>query len=829
MAKEATSRLKINKLLEESGWILVDTPESKSNVIVEPKVKQTDTNDVGFIDYLLLDKKGFPLVVVEAKREERDPLVGKEQARSYAMNIKARFIILSNGNIHYLWDIESGNPRVINVFPTQETLIGYEEYKPKKELIINEIVESDFIVQTQLPTYKNDPDFINEKSRSGFISKNKLCFLRDYQIKAIKSVQDSIKEGNDRFLWEMATGTGKTATSAGIIKLFLRTENTKRVLFLVDRIELEEQAQKSFNTLLKNDYTCVIWKENKDEWRKAEVVVSTIQSFMFKNKYKRVFQPNDFDFVISDESHRSIGGNSRSVFEYFIGYKLGLTATPKDYLKRIEKESISQSDPRELERRMILDTYHTFGCESGNPTFRYSLLDGVKDGFLINPVVIDARTEITTQLLSDEGFSFKDKDENGNDVEEVLGVRDFEKKFFSDETNRIFCKTLLDNCFRDPITGEVGKTLVFCVSQKHATKITQILNEFGDKMFPGKYNSDFAVQVTSNVDDAQRYTTNFTNNNLNGSGNFNEIYITSKTRICVTCSMMTTGYDCPDLLNVCLMKPVFSPSDFVQMKGRGTRKHNFFNQWIDKTNLPEIGEPNKVKFKLFDFFGNCDYFEDKFNYDEVLELPKGKGKSKIPGEPPTISLDEYLNINPDPLVSLKENEVGYGGMKIDKMYFGHFEEETKGDSKIVDMVKKQDWEGLEDYLVKEKFDKPNEYFNLDKLRKSLDIDRRITIKELIQLVFGEIPFIKNKNQLLEEEFDKFDDRYLPNPNDYDTIKGFFQSYLTDGELRDIVESKKYGLLNTHPSGQFFKNVPEEYRKIIPDYIKNYVPLNKFVS
>jgi type I restriction enzyme R subunit len=745
------------------------------------------------------------------------------------MNIKARFIILSNGNIHYLWDIESGNPRVINVFPTQDTLMGYEEYKPKKDLIINEIVENDFIVQTQFPTYKSHPDYINEKTRQDFISNNKLCFLRDYQIKAIKSVQQSIKDGNDRFLWEMATGTGKTATSAGIIKLFLRTENAKRILFLVDRIELEEQAQKSFNNLLKNDYTCVVWKENKDEWRKAEVVVSTIQSFMFKNKYKRIFQPNDFDFVISDEAHRSIGGNSRSVFEYFIGYKLGLTATPKDYLKRIERENISQNDPRELERRMILDTYHTFGCESGSPTFRYSLLDGVKDRFLINPVVIDARTEITTQLLSDEGFTFKDKDENGNDVDEVLGVRDFEKKFYSDATNRIFCKTLLDNCYRDPITGEVGKTLVFCVSQKHASKITQILNEFGDKMFPGKYNSDFAVQVTSNVDDAQRYTTNFTNNNLNGSGNFNEIYITSKTRICVTCSMMTTGYDCPDLLNVCLMKPVFSPSDFVQMKGRGTRKHNFFNQYIDKNNLPNIEEPNKVKFKLFDFFGNCEYFEEKYNYDEVLELPKGKGKTKQPGEPPTISLDEYLNINPDPLVSLKENEVGYGGMKIDKMYFGHFEEETKSDSTIVDLVEKQDWEGLEDYLVKEKFDKPNEYFNLDKLRKSLDIDRRITIKELIQLVFGKIPFIKNKNQLLEEEFDKFDDRYLPNPNDYDTIKGFFQSYLTDGELRDIVESKKYGLLNTHPSGQFFKNVPEEYRKIIPDYIKNYVPLNKFVS
>jgi len=829
MTKESQARLKINKLLEESGWILVSTDGQIKNVETEPNVKIGDNGENGFIDYLLLDKKGFPLVVVEAKREDKDPLVGKEQARTYALNVKARFIILSNGNIHYLWDIESGNPRIINVFPTQETLIGYKDYKPKKDLIVSEEVKSDFIVQTQFADYKHDPDYINEKTRGGFISNNKLCFLRDYQIRAIKSVQESIKEGNDRFLWEMATGTGKTATSAGIIKLFLRTENAKRVLFLVDRIELEEQAQKSFNTLLKKDYTCVIWKENRDDWKKAEIVVSTIQSFMFKNKYKRIFQPDDFDFVISDEAHRSIGGNSRSVFEYFIGYKLGLTATPKDYLKRIERENISQKDPRELERRMILDTYHTFGCDSGNPTFRYSLLDGVKDGFLINPVVIDARTEITTQLLSDEGFSFTDKDENGNDVEEVLGVRDFEKKFFSDETNKIFCKTLLDNCFRDPITGEVGKTLVFCVSQKHATKITQILNEFADKMFPNKYKSDFAVQVTSNVDDAQRYTANFTNNNLNGSGNFIEIYITSKTRICVTCSMMTTGYDCPDLLNVCLMKPVFSPSDFVQMKGRGTRKHNFLNQWIDRNKMPDVVESNKVKFKLFDFFGNCEYFEEKFNYDEELKLPLGKGKSKTPGEPPPISLDEYLNINPDPIVSMKENEVGAGGMKIDKMYFGQFEQETKSDYKVVAMVEQQDWDGLEDYLVREKFDKPNEYFNLDKLRKSLELDRKITAKELIELVFGKIPFIKTKSQLVEEEFDKFDDRYLPNSQDYDSVKGFFESYLVDRDLRDIVESKKFGLLNTHPSGQYFKNVPDEYRKIVPEYIKNHISLNKFAS
>jgi len=135
MTKESQARLKINKLLEESGWILVSTDGQIKNVETEPNVKIGDNGENGFIDYLLLDKKGFPLVVVEAKREDKDPLVGKEQARTYALNVKARFIILSNGNIHYLWDIESGNPRIINIFPTQETLIGYKEYKPKKEIV----------------------------------------------------------------------------------------------------------------------------------------------------------------------------------------------------------------------------------------------------------------------------------------------------------------------------------------------------------------------------------------------------------------------------------------------------------------------------------------------------------------------------------------------------------------------------------------------------------------------------------------------------------------------------------------------------------------------
>ena len=138
----------------------------------------------------------------------------------------------------------------------------------------------------------------------------------------MRAIQDSVRKGNERFLFEMATGTGKTLVSAAVIKLFLRTGNAKRVLFLVDRLELEIQADKAFKEYIKNDFKSIIYKENRDDWRHAEIVVSTVQSLLFNNKFTRLFSPVDFDLVISDEAHRSIGGNARALFEYFVGYKL---------------------------------------------------------------------------------------------------------------------------------------------------------------------------------------------------------------------------------------------------------------------------------------------------------------------------------------------------------------------------------------------------------------------------------------------------------------------------------------------------------------------------
>src|SRR5207249_11344253 len=132
-----------------------------------------------------------------------------------------------------------------------------------------------------------------------------------------------------------------------------------------------------------------------------------------------------------------------------------------------------------------------------------------------------------------------------------------------------------EDCAEEPAKRRNRKSIVFCVSQNHASKITQVLNEFADRMYPGKYNSDFAVQVTSNIPDSQQFTINYANNNLNGHTGFVEGYTSSKTRVCVTVGMMTTGYDCEDILNLCLMRPIFSPTDFIQIKGRGTRKYTF--------------------------------------------------------------------------------------------------------------------------------------------------------------------------------------------------------------------------------------------------------------
>lgn len=788
--KEASARIKINKLLEESGWRFEDSEKGRANIRLEAGVKISDLGDDfehaknGYIDYLLLDDKNFPLCVLEAKRESIHPLSAKEtQARPYATGQNCRFVILSNGVSHYLWDVESGHPEIITEFPTQSSLLHRAKYKPNTEELISEKVDDKYL----------------EPKRT----------LRDYQVEAIHAIQKAAKSGKNRFLLEMATGTGKTTTSGAICKLFLRTGNANRILFLVDRIELETQAVNALKDLFDGQYFVEKFKDGN--WERGHIVVSTVQTLLAGNKYREYFSPTDFELVISDEAHRSLGGNSRAVFEYFLGYKLGLTATPKDYLRGVDEVEMINKNPKALEQRNLRDTYTTFGCEDGNPTYRYDLKKGVADNYLINPFVIDARTEITTELLSKEGYAVQIDNEEGGLDDVIFGARHFERTFFNEDTNRVFCETILKNGLLDPLTNEFGKTLVFCVSRAHASKITNELNILASKKWPNKYQSDFAIQVTSGIGNEQQFTKDFVNNRLLGKSRFAQNthpdYETSKTRVCVTVGMMTTGYDCPDLLNIALLRPIFSPSDFIQMKGRGTRKNVFLYQ--------ETGEKKmKEKFLLLDFFGNCDYFEKDFNYDEKLTLPITKdGTQKILIDPiiDTTEKPDKIDVKtPDNIVMETEIIIGTEGMKIDRSLYPHQQfEQVIQESKTLQKVQEEEGvEGLEEYIKIQVFNKPSEYWNAEKIRQSYEKEyqtkRKISLTEMILKAIGKQKNFKSREDRVDEEFQKFIDIQRPEILENQSEKGqilktFFETYVSDYTFRDIIDNGRYGELAVYPS------------------------------
>src|SRR6266567_189356 len=635
MPSEAQARITINKMLEEAGSrFLPDAQGRRENIICEHRLTRrafSPSQDLGrdfehapngFVDYVLLNTDQRPVAVTEAKRENIDPLTGKEQARSYAEGLGVSHIFLSNGLVHYYWNLRQGNPVKMSRFLPLEELGKAAEWRPDAARLAIVTVDENYIAVSQDAAWLS----YSPADRAAVMVNKKIRLLRDYQIDAIRALQEAATPQNHRFLFEMATGTGKTLLSAAITKLYLRTENATRILFLVDRLELEKQAERNFRDYLANDgIQTVVYKLRRQDWKQAQVVVTTIQSLAAHNRFLTEFAPTDFQLIISDEAHRTISGNNRAIFEYFVGAKLGLTATPKDYLKGVNTAD-PQHDPREYERRLLLDTYRTFGCDDGRPTFRYSLTQAVQHEppYLVNPTTFDARTDITTQMLSDEGYTIAvPADENGEETELVFSKKDYERKFFSDETNLSFVRCFLDNAKRDPLTSEVGKTIFFTVSRKHATKLVHVLNEEATRRWPNAYGagSTFALQVTSGITGAQQMTLDFANNNLSGKSKWREEefrdYNTSRTRVCITVGMMTTGYDCEDILNVVLARPIMSPTDFIQIKGRGTRLFTFKHQ--DGENEQKI---DKNGFGLFDFFANCEYFEEDFDYDQKLIPPR---------------------------------------------------------------------------------------------------------------------------------------------------------------------------------------------------------------
>jgi type I restriction enzyme R subunit len=187
--KEATARIKINGLLASAGWRFFPEGKLAANIRLEQTVDITvgtldalgndfEKTSKGFIDFLLLNERGFPLIVLEAKAEDKNPLVGKEQARKYAKSQNCRFVILSNGNLHYFWDVERGGPYVITSFPTPQSVTRYQHVAPNPKRLVDEPVGNDYIALTQRPGYQAEAAWTNEAERGGFIEASKLRFPR---------------------------------------------------------------------------------------------------------------------------------------------------------------------------------------------------------------------------------------------------------------------------------------------------------------------------------------------------------------------------------------------------------------------------------------------------------------------------------------------------------------------------------------------------------------------------------------------------------------------------------------------------------------------------
>jgi len=503
----------------------------------------------------------------------------------------------------------------------------------------------------------------------------------------------------------MATGTGKTLLCAALIRRFLRTRNAERVLFIVDRIELAKQTMEDFNVVL-GEYKPVIYKTARrtGELLGSSVVVATIQSLMTDCRYREEFTPFYFDLVINDEAHRSIYGDAREAVQFFQSTRIGLTATPKAYLKNVNLDQLATEDPKALEARQLRDTYHYFGCNPGQPTFRYDIIDAVQDPegpFLCLPKIIDCRSDITTQALQEAGWTVLI-----NEQEENFKIQDLERKIFTPHRNRVMAEAFLREAQRDP-TGAIGKSIIFAVNQTHATALTKILNEIK----PG-----IALTITSRISEASSLAKEFRD------GKRTE-------RIAVSVDMLSTGYNCRDLLNVVLMRPVFSPTEYIQIKGRGTRLFTFV---IGNT------EYEKKSFLLLDFCAVAEFFEEKYDYAAPLKTPSG-GQRQVRYDPGESGHSEAHDggkgeyVTPaegrrdipvwegiDRIVSQEVRIVGPNGEKVDVMTFrGSFERDLKEfaetDPDLKEAVETEDDDAIEIILQERFYHRPEMFYAPDKL------------------------------------------------------------------------------------------------------------------
>lgn len=550
---EAETRiLLIDAALREAGWNPYATNVREYEVQGMPVSVNSSGN--GYVDYVLWGDNGLPLAVVEAKKTSRDIGEGKHQAELYAnclekMTGRRPIIFYSNGYETEIWDDAFYPPRKVHGFYTKDEL----------ELLINRRKD------------RKDLRYIaiNDDITNRYYQK---MAIQNVAQKFAQEVSGKLRGASRAALLVMATGTGKTRTAISFVDIMIKANWAKRVLFLADRNALVTQAKRNFEKLLPNLSSIDLTKESED--KNTRLVFSTYPTIMNKidgvrTKDERFYTVGHFDLIIIDEAHRSVYQKYRAIFEYFDAMMLGLTATPKDDTDH--------------------DTYDLFDEEYQVPTYNYDLDDAINDnflnpyngkeinlGFLVRGVQYNELSAID-KIKYEETF----RDEAGNMPLEInaSALNDW---FYNANTIDKVLHYLMQEGIKVEGGDKIGKTIIFARSHSHAEHIERRFN----KLYP-----QFGNKFLRIIDNYEKYAQDL----------IDDFSLSEKLpQIAVSVDMLDTGIDIPELVNLVLFKPVYSKSKFWQMIGRGTRL------------CPELFGPgqNKNEFKIFDFCGNFQFFQE---------------------------------------------------------------------------------------------------------------------------------------------------------------------------------------------------------------------------
>ena len=612
---EAETRYMIDTQLRKVGWEADSEnlrygkgirPQKGKNLAIAEWPTLSAAGNKGRADYALF--AGEKLVaVIEAKAEHKDiPSVIDYQCKEYAQNIrpedekyvittwgkyKAPFVFATNGR-PYLAQLETKSG--IWFLDLRESanmpkaLRGWISPDGMLKLLESDIEKADKALQTLPYDFLRDKDGLN---------------LRQYQLNAIQAAENAVINGQKNILLAMATGTGKTRTVLGMIYRFLKTSRFNRILFLVDRTALGEQAEDVFNEVkledLKtlNDIYDIKTLEDAVFEDETKVHIATVQGMVKRllyNDEERQPSVTDYDLIVIDEAHRGylldkeMGEDEllyrdqldyqskyRMVIEYFDAVKIALTATP------------------------ALHTTQIFG----NPVFKYTYREAVIEGYLVD---YDAPHKIKTQFNTEgikynkgETLALYDPVTHEITNSEVLqdemnfDVEKFNKQIITPSFNR----TVLEEIARDIDPEDVmqGKTLIYAVDDEHADLIVKILKEIYTNY---GIDNDAVMKITGSV----------------AGGNKRKVQEAIKRfknerfpSIAVTVDLLTTGIDVPEITTLVFMRRVKSRILFEQMLGRATRL------------CPKI---NKTHFEIYDPVGVYDSLEEVNTMQPVSADPK---------------------------------------------------------------------------------------------------------------------------------------------------------------------------------------------------------------